>query len=125
MQSDDPFLQALLAELRMLLAQLLESGESGQIDLLRLPMAPAQTEALRALLGQGEIVITLEAEGPSRIEETRLSGVWWVEHHDRAGHLVARLLEVAAVPEIVPAAAPDIGASLGVLSGEDAGKAET
>lgn len=111
----DAFLDALLAEVRSAVQTWLDTGAHGHIDLLRLPMPPERIEALRERLGQGEIAMTLEAEGTSHIRETAFAGVWWIDHHDRAGHLVARLIEIGPVPQIVPADADAMRAALDAL----------
>ena len=53
---------------------------------------------------------TVDAEGVSIIRETGISGVWWVEHRNRLGELIAELLEVTRVPEILARAADEIAA---------------
>jgi hypothetical protein len=53
-------------------------------------------------LGPGEVLIRLKADGESTIRETSVQGVWWNEHTDRYGNLLAAFLEVARVPAILP-----------------------
>ena len=45
---------------------------------------------------------------PTVLCETRMSGVWWVEHRDAQGKLMAELLEVAQVPAILASASDEI-----------------
>jgi len=49
------------------------------------------------------------------IRETRISGLWWVEHRDSRGDLIAELLEVARIPEILVTASDEIAASARTL----------
>jgi hydrogenase-1 operon protein HyaF len=37
-----------------------------------------------------------------------VAGVWWVEHRDRQGDLVAELIEVTAVPQILEASTEEM-----------------
>jgi hypothetical protein len=63
------------------------------------------------VLGEGEVQATLQADGASSIRETQVAGVWWIEHRDRHGEIIAELLEVAAVPLILGRAADEIAAA--------------
>lgn len=99
---------AVLKELEALLEQLLQTGEGGSIDLRSLPLSPADRGVLESTLGRGELEIVLEAGGQSRLTETGLPGVWWVRHQDEAGATAAEFIEVAWVPEIVPAHPDDV-----------------
>ena len=99
---------AVLKELEALLQGLLQTGEGGSIDLRSLPLSSADRDWLGTRLGRGELEIVLEAGGHSRITETGLPGVWWVRHYNEAGAPAAEFLEVAWVPEIVPAHPDDV-----------------
>lgn len=92
---------ALLTEIATLLARAAESGESQAIDLRSLPMSAAERAQLLAALGPGEVEITLRADGESTIRETSVRGVWWTEHRDREGAVVAAFIEIGAVPAIL------------------------
>ena len=94
-------MQAILSELVTLLVRLKEREETGLIDLLSLPMSALDREELKGLLGDGEVHATLDAEGPSRVQETSVPGIWWIEHRDRQGKLIAELIEVALIPAIL------------------------
>lgn len=98
---------ALLAELAHLLERFAESGECGAIDLRSLPLAPAEYDRLRELLGRGEVAITLDVGGWTTIYETGFHGLWWVRHDTPDGETAAQYLEVSAVPEIVLVDAAD------------------
>lgn len=92
---------ALAFEIAGLLDQLSASAQPGMIDLRSLPLSPADRLALEALLGQGEIAATIDADGLSTIRETSISGVWWSQYRDLRGQLVAEVIEVCAIPEIL------------------------
>jgi hydrogenase-1 operon protein HyaF len=102
---------AILAELAALLERLAEHGDAGAIDLRSLPMSAQDRAALQAVLGEGEVQATLQADGASSIRETQVAGVWWIENRDRHGEIIAELLEVAAVPLILGRAADEIAAA--------------
>ncbi len=92
---------ALLHEIVGRLERLVETGESGSIDLRGLPLLPGERDALKTVLGEGEVRATLDALGETAIHETRLAGVWWVRHHDRNGEQIAEFIEVTRVPDIL------------------------
>lgn len=88
--------------------RLLDHAESSSIDLTALPLTPADLDWLREKLGQGEVRITLDANGESSLDETACPGVWWVTHRNEQGVTLAQFLEVAFVPELVRAQAEDV-----------------
>jgi len=92
---------AILREISEMLERLAQYDESGAIDLRSLPFSPADYQRLRESLGSGEVEITLNVDGISRLRETGFSGVWWVEHRNAEDELVAELLEITHIPEIV------------------------
>jgi hydrogenase-1 operon protein HyaF len=110
--SADDFLtgqaEAVLTEVAEMLGRLLETGETGSIDLHGLPLSPADKTWLDEQLGRGEVEIILEAGGRSTLSESAYSGVWKVVHRDVDGRVVAEMIEVAHVPEIVKPADADI-----------------
>jgi hydrogenase-1 operon protein HyaF len=101
---------ALLHEIVALLERLASTGEAAAIDLRSLPMTADERAELRRALGTGEVGATLNAEGISTIQEAGVPGVWWVEHQDRHGEIIAELLEVTRVPDILASAADEIAA---------------
>lgn len=106
-----PLLHELLAMGRRLLAD----GESSAIDLAALPLTPADLDWLREQLGQGEIAVTLQANGESTLEETGCPGIWWITHRNEQGAVTTQLLEVAFVPELVQAHPQDVQRGLEYL----------
>jgi len=101
---------AILSELATLLERLVRGETAGSIDLRSLPMSPVDRAELRRVLGDGEVQATVDAQGLSRMRETRVSGVWWVEHFDQQGELIAELLEVSRIPEMLASASDEIAA---------------
>jgi hydrogenase-1 operon protein HyaF len=98
-----------------LLERLATLEEPAAIDLRSLPMSSQDRTELQRALGEGEVLATLNAEGISKIHETRVPGVWWVEHRDRQGELIAELIEVTRVPEILASASDEIAAGARAL----------
>ncbi len=101
-------LGAILSELATLLEALRRTGSEGALDLRSLPLGPDELDRLQRILGWGEVDIRIDANGESRIRETAVSGLWWTEHRDAAGALLAVLIEVARVPNILVPADEDI-----------------
>lgn len=106
---------AILTELVTLLERLADLGTAAAIDLRSLPMSPQDRVELERALGHGEVQATVTAQGVSTIRETGISGIWWVEHRDPQGALIAELLEVTRVPQILAAAPDDIAAAAAAL----------
>lgn len=96
--------RALLFELQTALETLAASGRPTQIDLKSLPMAPDEYEALKAFLGQGELDLELDIDGPTRIRETAWAGVWWIQHVNGNGRVLSEVIEVNRFPEFLAAA---------------------
>jgi hydrogenase-1 operon protein HyaF len=99
---------AILTEVAAALEGLAANGETALIDLRSLPMSPADREELLAVLGQGEVTATLDAQGVSTLRETAVAGLWWTLHRDQTGNVTAELLEVAWVPQILAAHPQDV-----------------
>jgi hydrogenase-1 operon protein HyaF len=106
---------AILAELVGLLERLANGELPAAIDLRSLPMSPQDRVALQSALGDGEVHATLDAQGLSSIRETRVPGVWWVEHRDPHGELIAESIEVTCMPQILMSALDEIGAGAAAL----------
>lgn len=98
----------LLRELSEQVKRLLADGEPSAIDLSALPLTPADLDWLHDKLGNGEIAITLQANGESTLNETACPGVWWVTHHNEQGAVTSQFIEVAFVPELVKAHPQDV-----------------
>jgi HupH hydrogenase expression protein len=101
---------AILSEMIGLLERLANGANPAAIDLRSLPMSPQDRAELLRVLGEGEVQATVNAGGLSSVRETSISGVWWVEHRDDRGELIAELIEVTRVPEILASAPDEIAA---------------
>ena len=106
---------AILSELVTLLERLVKGESPGAIDLRSLPMSPLDRAELQQVLGDGEVQATVSAQGLSKMRETRVSGVWWIEHFDQQGELIAELIEVSRVPQILSSASDEIAAGARAL----------
>lgn len=106
---------AILTELASLLERLAQSAVASAIDLRSLPMSPHDRSELQRALGRGEVVATLSGAGASTLQETGIPGVWWIEHRNDHGELIAELLEVAQVPQILASAPDEIAAAARTL----------
>ncbi|MGO9426201.1 MAG: hydrogenase expression/formation C-terminal domain-containing protein [Steroidobacteraceae bacterium] len=106
---------AILTELARLLDQLAENDSPAAIDLRSLPLSLQDRTELKRALGKGEVEASVNADGVSTLRETRICGVWWVEHRDAHGELIAELLEVTRVPEILASASDEIVAAARTL----------
>lgn len=93
----------ILHEIRHALALLQEKSESSCIDLQAMPLSSIEFQDLENILGTGEVRITINTLGQSTISETKFPGVWLTTHLDEDGLVQSRLIEVAHIPEIVPA----------------------
>jgi hydrogenase-1 operon protein HyaF len=105
----------ILYEISTMLAALHSSGESNSIDLKRSPLSPFDCEALRRYLGKGEVSAEVNSHGPTRIQETSVSGVWWITHCNQDAELLGQFIEVTACPEMLVTPAEDLLASLSRL----------
>lgn len=106
---------AILVELATLLERLADSNLEGAIDLHSMPMSDLDRTRLQSYLGRGEVRAFLNAEGISEIQETAIAGIWWVQHRDKEGDLVAEVLEVTAVPKILARARDEIASAVLLL----------
>lgn len=95
-----PAIQALLNELSERIQQLMLEDQPASIDLHAL-LGEMECQTLRNLLGKGEISATLSALGDSLIEETEVSGVWWIEHRNSTGDVISEFIEVTRCPAIL------------------------
>jgi coenzyme F420-reducing hydrogenase gamma subunit len=107
---------AILFELAGLLERLVEAESPGAIDLRSLPMSPLDRAELLRVLGEGEVQATVNAQGLSMLRETRVPGVWWVEHFDQRGELIAELIDVSRVPQLLTCASDEIAAGARALA---------
>lgn len=101
-----------LHEIRHALERLIDEGESTAIDLRALPFGAGDEAELLAALGRGEVEVSLEALGPSRIWETVFPGVWVVDHQDPDGRRIALSIEITRIPELLLSQPADLRSAL-------------
>jgi hydrogenase-1 operon protein HyaF len=106
---------AILHEIVTLLDRLATTDAPSAIDLRSLPMSPVDRIELKRALGEGEVQATLNAEGISVIQETRIPGVWWIEHRDPQHQLIAELIDITYVPQILARVRDEIAAGARAL----------
>ncbi len=94
-------LKPLLREIRQALGELIDSGRETAIDVSAMPFSEQDEADLRAQLGVGEVSAVLDAYGPTKIHETAISGVWWVEHRDAEDRRLTLHLQIARIPAIL------------------------
>ena len=107
--------QPILHEIRHALRTLLETGQSGIIDLRSIPLAPGEEDIILDTLGCGEVHAKLNALGPSEIYETRFSGVWMVTHYNAENDVISRFIEITRFPNILESQQEDMTTSLDAL----------
>lgn len=91
----------LLHEIRHALAHLLETGETGLIDLRSIPLAPGEAEQIEETLGTGEVQAVLDAMGPSEVRETVFPGVWLVTHYNYDKQVMGKFIEITRIPSLL------------------------
>lgn len=106
----------LLHEIRHALERLADLGETTVIDLRAIPFGPGDEAELEAALGRGEVTATIEAMGPSTIQETAFPGVWLLTHRSEAGEILSRFIEVTFVPTILGCQREDVREGLEALT---------
>lgn len=109
--------KALLQELKEMVQALAEHGEGNILDIRSLPMLPGDLNQLKEILGEGEgeVQATLNALGPTTINETQIPGVWWITHKNAHDEVVAEFIEVTALPDILVTQQQDLQDSSVVL----------
>jgi hydrogenase-1 operon protein HyaF len=106
---------AIAFEIAGLLDRLTAHGEPGAIDLRSLPMTAEDRRRLQEFLGVGEVQATIDADGPSSVRETGVGGVWWTEHRNGHGEVLAEMIEICRIPEILVLAPEQLAAGARTL----------
>jgi hydrogenase-1 operon protein HyaF len=99
---------AIASEIEQHLKTFISEGRTASIDLRSLPLAPGDYQALKALLGEGEVSARLDALGPSSIYETAVPGVWWLVHRNASDEVMADLIEITDCPDILKTQKEDL-----------------
>ena len=108
-------LRPVLLQLEQALSDLLHNGAESIIDLAAMPFTEQDERDLRETLGRGEVSASIEAFGPTLIEETAFPGIWLVEHQDADQRRLTLHLEVTRIPAILAAPVDDLRDSLAAL----------
>lgn len=107
--------RALLAEISTMLTELINHSKSDSLDIRSLPLLPGEYEAIKTILGEGEIKASFDSLGPTHIYETGLAGVWWVRHDNEDEECVAEMIEITRIPEILKSPLNEIEISKSAL----------
>lgn len=105
----------ILHQVRHALERLIATGEETRIDLNAMPFGPGDLEHLTALLGRGEVEATVEALGPTHVQETAIPGVWLVDYRSSETQRLTLQIEVAPVPEILRPQPQDLTSAIATL----------
>jgi len=108
--------KAIAYEILSQLERFLASGETGAIDMRGLPMAPNEYQELLAMLGEGELDLSIDMNGPTRIRETAYAGVWWIQHKDRGDRILSEYIEINRIPDFLCAQTDQIEDAVRELS---------
>lgn len=109
-------LRPVMHEIHHSLSELVAHGTHNMIDLHSLPMSPQELDDLEEFLGEGEIDLTLNVLGTTRIRESGYSGVWRIEHLDNNGKRIGYFIEVGTIPEILRSQCDDIKEGLQAMT---------
>jgi hydrogenase-1 operon protein HyaF len=107
--------EPVLHEVRHALARLIATGETTKIDLKAMPFGPGDLEHLLSVLGTGEVHASIDALGPTRVQETAIPGVWLVDYLNTEAMRLALHLEIATVPEILCPQPQDLDDAIAAL----------
>lgn len=105
----------ILHEIRHALKNLLDTGQPTTIDLRAIPMAPGEEDRIEASLGKGEISVTLDALGPSTIQETEIAGVWLITHFNVEEEILGKFIEITNIPSLIESPIEDMKIGLELL----------
>ena len=108
-------LRPLLIQVEQALAKLRDDGRDTVIDLGSMPFSEQDEADLRELLGNGEVSATLDAFGPTLIQETRFAGVWLVEHKDAEQRRLTLHLQITRIPDLLVTPEGDLADSESAL----------
>lgn len=105
--------KAVLNEIRELVAQFIDSGKSGAIDLRQRPRMRAETyQSLKEMLSVGEVTAVVDVAVKIEIKETQFPGVWWLTHYNEQGAIVTEIIEITEIPAILKPHVAEIGVGL-------------
>lgn len=116
-QNLDPILQ----QLSQCLTELRDDGNESVIDLGAMPFSAQDESDLRARLGKGEVSAVVEVFGITRVEETGVPGIWFVEHRDAEDRRLTLQLEITRIPALLVTPIEDLDDGLERLAAGDPG----
>jgi len=105
---------ALLHEITAQLQKLLSDDQSELIDLMGF-LSDSEREALKHILGEGEVMVKLETLGESTIYETLIPGVWWISHSSIDNKPISENIEITRIPAILKSDDLDIQDGIAAL----------
>ena len=106
---------ALLQELQHKMQNLIKSDTTDSIDVHGLPLLPIEIGYLKEILGEGEVSVTVNALGTTKIHETSIPGIWWITHYNSKDEVMTELIEVTTLPEIIKTHRSTLPVGLSVL----------
>ncbi len=98
----------ILSRIEAMLGALVDTGQTDTIDLRREPLNPEDHAHLKELLGEGEVRALLYCHGLTCVQETAVSGVWWITHFDKDDNLQGEFIEVTTCPQMLMTSAEDL-----------------
>ena len=78
-------------------------------------MGPGEEQHLESLLGTGEVTATINAMGPSTVNESLFAGVWLVTHRNTDDEILGKFIEITRIPSILESQTEDIRGALKAL----------
>jgi hydrogenase-1 operon protein HyaF len=102
-----PNVIALLHEITTHLGKLISDNQTEVIDLMGF-LSDSEREALKHILGEGEVFVKLEALGESTLYETLIPGVWWISHTSIDNNPISENIEITRIPAILKSDELDI-----------------
>ena len=99
---------ALLNELQDSMDRCSADSAAHVINLTLLPLSPADSAHLDAVLDGGSVVILSRGFGNCRISSTAARNVWRVQYFNNMQTLILNTIEVIAMPEVAVAAREDL-----------------
>lgn len=109
-------LRPVMHEIHHALSELVTHGTHGMIDLHSLPFSVQEFAQLDEFLGEGEVDLTLNVLGKTRLRESGYAGVWRVEHYDDSNKRIGFFIEIGHVPEILRSQCDDIKEGLATMT---------
>lgn len=110
-------LQAAMHEIHHALQELVAHGTHGMVDVHSRPLSAEELAQLDEFLGEGEIDLTLNVLGTTRVRESGYAGVWHIEHFDGNDQRVGYFIEIGHIPEILRSQCDDIKEGLATMTG--------